>query len=254
MKDNFSQHSKSYSIYRPSYPKEVFEIIYSYLDKKQNAWDCGTGNGQVADKLAQDFEKVFATDISQNQIKNAVQKENIVYSIEQAENSSFKSDFFDLIIVAQAIHWFDFNKFYQEVSRTLKKEGVFVVLGYGKLEVNEKIDAIINKLYYDILGKYWDKERKYIDENYQTIPFPFKEVEQKKNKKLFNELEWTLENLIGYLNTWSAVKHYNNQNSSNLKNDAIEIIYQDLENAWKGKEVRTVKFPILLRIGTITNK
>ncbi|WP_291727473.1 class I SAM-dependent methyltransferase [Bernardetia sp.] len=104
MKDNFSDNSQNYAIYRPSYPKEVFEIIYSHIEGKKIAWDCATGNGQVANILAQDFEKVYATDISQNQLKNAVQKENIVYSVEQAEKSSFEDNSFDLITVAQAIH------------------------------------------------------------------------------------------------------------------------------------------------------
>lgn len=249
MKDNFSQNSKDYAIYRPSYPKEVVEIIYSLLENTQNAWDCGTGNGQIANELADVFANVFATDISQNQIKNAIQKPTIFYSIERAENSSFKDNFFDLIVVAQAIHWFDFDKFYKEVNRTLKKEGIFVVLGYGKLEIDEQIDKIIDKLYYDILGSYWDKERKYIDENYETIPFPFEEI--KHNKKIFNQLEWEVKDLIGYLKTWSAIKHYNNQNATNFEKNAVEIVFKELEKVWEHKQTKTVTFPILLRIGKI---
>ena len=247
MKDNFSHDSKNYSIYRPSYPDEVYRIIYSFLNEKQTAWDCGTGNGQVANQLATVFKTVFATDISRNQIKNAIQKKNIIYSIEEAEECSFDNDSFDLIVVAQAIHWFDFDRFYKEVKRILKEKGIFIVLGYGKLEINQEVDKIIDKLYYDILGNYWDEERKYIDENYETIPFPFEEV--KYNEKLYNKLEWTLENLIGYLNTWSAVKHYNKKHSGDSKKDVVEIIYQELRKIWKDNETKKIKFPILLRIG-----
>ena len=257
MKDNFSQNSENYLIYRPSYPEEVYNIICSCLETKQNVWDCGTGNGQVASRLAQDFETIYATDISQNQIKNAIQKENIIYLVEQAEHSSFEADFFDLIIVAQAIHWFDFEKFYQEVNRTLKKDGIFVILGYGKLEVDEEINKIIDRLYFDILGNYWDNERKYIDDNYQTIPFPFEEisildVQKTEKQELSHKPKWNVEQLIGYLNTWSAIKHYNKENALNEeKLNLIASIYQELREIWNDNQPKTVNFPTLFRIGKL---
>lgn len=176
MKDNFSKQSNQYAKYRPTYPNAFFEHLKGLMSTHENAWDCGTGNGQVAVQLANTFENVYASDISASQIANAPILRNVHYSIQAAEQTSFQDDFFDLIVVAQAIHWFDFEKFYDEVRRTAKDGALIVVIGYGRVEISPEIDAIVNHFYHDVIGKYWDAERRYIDENYQTIPFPFEEI------------------------------------------------------------------------------
>lgn len=114
IKDNFSNESDKYAKYRPTYPVEFFDYLSSIILKKQNAWDCGTGNGQIAFELSKFFDNVFATDISQSQLNNALQANNISYSVQAAEKTDFENQMFDLIIVAQAIHWFDFEQFFQK--------------------------------------------------------------------------------------------------------------------------------------------
>jgi len=247
MKDNFSTQSDKYAKYRPTYPSDLFELINSKVKNKRNAWDCGTGNGQVAYELAKTFDWVFATDISQSQIDNALKADNISYSAQPAEKTNFDNDLFDLIVVAQAIHWFDFDKFYAEVKRTAKESALICVVGYGKLEISEQIDNVIADFYDNAIGKYWDKERKYIDENYKTIPFPFDEIQ---TPNFVNIQHWTLEHLIGYLNTWSAVKHFIKQNNYN----PMEEWQKDIEQLWGNEQVKQVHFPLLLRIGRITTE
>lgn len=244
MKDNFSIDSDKYAKYRPTYPPDFYAYLNSIVPYKQTAWDCGTGNGQVAFELAKSFEKVYATDISQSQIANALQSDNICYTVQPAECTNFSNQMFNLVVVAQAIHWFDFEKFYKEVSRTVKENAVLCVIGYGKLEIDEKIDSIIEDIYSNTLGNYWDKERKYIDENYQTIPFPFSEI---KAPAFVNIQEWTLLHLIGYLNTWSAVKHFIKQNGYN----PVDQFISAMEEIWGKSETKQVRFPLLLRIGQI---
>lgn len=244
MKDNFSSQSDKYAKFRPTYPAAFFDYLNSIIPNKQNVWDCGTGNGQVAVELAKTFENVFATDISQSQIDNAVKKDNIVYSVQPAEKVDFDNQVFDLIVVAQSIHWFDFDKFYQEVKRTAKGKALLCIVGYGRIEISRQIDEIITNFYINIIGKYWDKERKYIDENYETIPFPFAEVDM---PNFVNEHQWNLEHLIGYLNTWSAVKHFIKYNGFN----PVEGLEIELRKHWKEGEIKEVKFPILLRIGRV---
>lgn len=246
MKDNFSSNSGNYAKYRPDYPQELFDYIGTLVKHKNCAWDCGTGNGQVAAKLAETFQNVMATDISANQLENAPRKPNISYSVQPAERTDFPDSFFDLIIVAQAIHWFDFEVFYKEVKRTAKPDAYLVATGYGLLNISPEIDAVILHFYDEIIGKYWDAERKYIDENYQTIPFPFEEIDV---PAMENRLEWTFDHLIGYLETWSAVKHYIRENQQN----PVELIRAALETAWGEEETRSVVFPLLLRIGKINS-
>lgn len=244
MKDNFSSQSDKYAKYRPAYPIHFFNYLNSIVPNKQNAWDCGTGNGQVAYELSKTFQNVFATDISQSQIDNALQADNIIYAVQPAEKTDFEDKQFDLIVIAQAIHWFDFEKFYSEVRRTAKENALICVAGYSRVEISEQIDSIITDFYTNIIGAYWDKERKYIDENYSTIPFPFKEIYP---PDFVNKLYWTFEHLIGYLNTWSAVKHYIKQNGNN----PVDKLQSRLKQQWKNDEIKEVCFPLLLRIGQI---
>jgi ubiquinone/menaquinone biosynthesis C-methylase UbiE len=243
-KDNFSVQSDQYAKYRPTYPDAFFEYLNSIIQNKQSAWDCGTGNGQVASELAKTFENVYATDISQSQIDNALQAENVFYSVQPAEKTNFEEGLFNLIIVAQAIHWFDFDAFYTEAKRTSAENALLCVIGYGRLKINQQIDDIITDFYINVIGKYWDKERKYIDENYETIPFPFEEI---KAPKFENQHLWTLEHLIGYLNTWSAVKHFIKQNGYN----PVEELQTKIAPFWKGNEVKKVIFPLLLRMSKL---
>ena len=244
MKDNFSTQSDQYAKFRPSYPDAFFEFLKSRIQGFELAWDCGTGNGQVAAELAGLFQQVYATDISQAQLDQAIQLPNINYSLQPAEQTNFPDQFFDLILVAQAIHWFDFERFYSEVRRTAKEGASLVVIGYGKIEVNATLDQVIGHLYHDIVGPYWDPERKYIDDRYQTIPFPFTEMD---TPKFEHRLHWNFDQLIGYLGTWSAVKHYEKANGIN----PVEAIRQELARAWGAVPGHNVEFPLLLRMGDV---
>lgn len=247
MKDNFSLHSSNYAKYRPTYPLDFFYYLNSLVLTKQKAWDCGTGNGQVAFELSKHFDHVFATDISQTQIDNAALANNIYYSVQPAERTNFTNNLFDLIIVAQAIHWFNFEQFYSEVSRVAKENALICVLGYGRIQVSEQIDSLINQFYTNVIGMYWDAERKYIDEEYKTIPFPFEEIAA---PDFVNTVNWSLQQLTGYINTWSAVKHFIKQNNYN----PVDTLHSNIEKIWGTQQFRKLQFPLLLRVGCIRNK
>ena len=241
MKDLFSTNSDNYKLYRPAYPDNLVKFICSLPKKHLLAWDCGTGNGQLAIKLAQVFSKIEATDISEKQLAEAVQSDNIHYTLLPAEKTHFEEHTFDLITVAQAIHWFQFDAFYAEVQRTLKPDGVLAVIGYDLCRVDDETDILINELYKNILGMYWDKERRFIDEKYQTIPFPFEEI-------YCPEFEmshaWNLQQFIGYLSTWSALKHFIDAHKIN----PLTELEKQLRSHWKD-ETKNVRFKILLRVG-----
>lgn len=109
------------------------------------------------------------------------------------------------------------------------------------ISIDEKLDEIIGHLYHDILKGYWDAERKYIDEKYNTICFPFKEIPS-PNFSITDS--WTFDQLTGYLNTWSAINIYKAERNQ----DPLEIIFDDLVKAWV-EEFKAIRFPVLLRIG-----
>lgn len=244
MKDNFSCHSDKYAKYRPTYPLELFEYINSIVPNKGTAWDCGTGNGQVAFELSKTFNQVFATDISQQQIDNAMQAENILYSVQPAEQTNFSNAQFDLVIVAQAIHWFDFEKFYTEVKRVAKPAALLCVIGYGLNTISKDIDKLVVDFYQNTIGKYWDEERNYLDDAYTTIPFPFEEIQ---TPTFSIKLHWTQKHFIEYLNTWSAVKHFIKHNNFNPVNDLQEHLAQH----WQANEEKEITFPLFLRVGKV---
>ena len=242
VKDIFSKQADLYARFRPTYPQELFDFILSLVTKRINAWDCATGNGQVASVLSKFFEHIDATDISEKQIKNATQIKNIAYAIERAEQTSFPDNKFDLITVAQAIHWLEFTGFYREVTRTLKPNGIFAVIGYHTPLVNSSINPIINRLESEILHTYWDEETKYVDEFYTTIPFPFTELQVPK----FNAVHhWTMEQLLGFLSSWSGVQHYIERNNEN----PVQFIAGEMKKYWNDRGQKEVTFPILLRVG-----
>lgn len=244
MKDNFSTQSDKYARFRPTYPDALFDCLLTLVPATSAAWDCGTGNGQVATQLATHFDTVFATDISRQQIDNAVAQPNIHYSVQPAEHTNFPDNAFDLITVAQAIHWFDFDAFYREAIRTLKNHGILAVIGYGRLQIVPPVDAVIMEFYRNIIGPYWDKERKYVDEDYRTIPFPYVDVPA---PDFTIDFQWTFDHLVGYLETWSAVKHYEKQNGQN----PVGQILPALRKAWGDADTRSGHFPVLLRIARI---
>jgi len=244
MKDNFSKNSSEYAQFRPKYSAELYRFLESLVQEKGAAWDCGTGNGQVAGELVNFFKRVEATDISQLQLDNTVKLSNINYSLQPAEKTNFPDNSFDLITVAQAIHWFDFSLFYKEVNRTLKPDGIIAVIGYGLLKSNEQTNDLINQFYRDIVGPYWDAERRYLDDGYRSIQFPFEEIQ---TPDLEMEFSWDFEHLIGYLKTWSAVKHFQIKHGYN----PVDTISGDLRSAFGERSV--VKFPLFLRVGKKSN-
>ena len=242
--NHFGEQSGNYLQFRPDYPANLYEFILSLVTERQLAWDCGTGNGQAAAILAEYFTDVIATDINEAQLAVAVKKNNISYYAWPAEKTEIKSGSVDLITIAQALHWFNFAAFYAEVKRVAKPKAIIAAWCYALIDIDPAINAIINKLYNDILGDhYWPKERRYIDEEYKTIPFPFIDIPS----PVFNiQKKINFEQLIGYLNTWSAVKEYAKQNGQN----PIELIYPELHKAW-GMKQRQVSWPIYLKTGWV---
>ena len=203
-KDHFSKQAADYATFRPKYSQELFDYLGSIAPSRQLAWDCGTGNGQAAVGLVGVFNRVIATDASENQIANAQQHERVEYRVAPAENSGIGSETIDLLMVAQALHWFDLDRFYEEARRVLKPGGVLAASAYNLLHIEPAIDEIVNQYYYEVVGPFWPPECRFV-EQFAGLPFPFYEIESAKFQMM---AQWNLEHLVGYLRTWSSTQRF----------------------------------------------
>lgn len=245
-KDYFSSHAQLYAAFRPTYPEELYQFIFDHVKEKSIAWDCATGNGQVAGFLSKHFKDVYATDISQQQLDNAIQADNIHYSLSPAEITTFPDNNVDLITVGQALHWFDLDKFYREVKRVSKPNGVLAVWGYSFLSISSTIDPLILDFYENTVGPYWDNARKLVEDSYRSIPFPFKEIQ---TPAFYNKFRWNLEQLEGYLTTWSSTQKYIRENNFN----PVIPLLEKIKPLWE-IEFQEITFPVFMRTGIIQSR
>jgi len=244
-KDLFSKQSDLYARYRPTYPKELYEYILSFVKRKDTAWDCATGNGQAAAVLADQFKKVIATDISAAQIDKAIRKENIEYSVCAAESTPFAENTFDLVTVAQAYHWIKWDEFRNEAVRVCKNKAVIAVwMYYNHTTGDKRIDDAVHDFYENVTKPYWDYERKYVEEKYSTVKFDYEPLPVKKFETI---LHWHREDLIGYISSWSAIQKMIKVND----HSPIPIIEEKIKILWPEGEVKKVSFPIYLKLGRV---
>lgn len=241
--DHFSIQSAQYAQYRPKYPDEVYAYLASIAPGHSLAWDCGTGNGQAAIGFAKYFDKVHATDASADQISLAYPHEKVEYRVEPAEHVSLSNSSVDLVTVAVAIHWFNFDEFYREVRRVLKPDGVIAVWTYNALEISPEIDELIHHYYHEIVGEYWPERIRYIEQRYETLPFPFEEIPP---PSFAMEISWNLMQLAGFLDSWSATQRYKAQKGQH----PLEVIWPKLRAAWGNEsEPHLIRWPLYFRIG-----
>jgi SAM-dependent methyltransferase len=192
--------------------------------------------------LAFVFDRVIATDASEKQIANAEPHQRVEYRVAPAENSGIESGTVDLIMVAQALHWFDLERFYAEARRVLKSGGVLAASAYNLLHINPAIDEVVNRYYYEVVGPFWPQERKLV-EQFGNLPFPFHEIDPPRFEMT---AYWNLDHLVGYLRTWSSTQRFITAKSS----DPLKQIMDELCAAWGVPEqTRKVIWPLTLRIG-----
>lgn len=244
-KDHFSGHASLYAQARPHYPDALFDWIASTAPSRGCAWDAGCGNGQASVALAQRFERVIATDPSAQQIGNAQRHPRIDYRVESGEYTSITDGSVDAITVAQALHWFDLPRFVAEVRRVAKPGALFAAWTYAGCSVAPGVDAVIARLYDDMLGAYWPPERKLVDEGYASLKLPFEPLQAPAFEM---RMEWNVEQLLAYLSSWSAAQRYRVATGR----DAVAEIADALRNAWGDPlQTRPVRWHLAMRTGKL---
>jgi SAM-dependent methyltransferase len=242
--DHFSGAAARYASHRPSYPSALFEWLASVAPDRGCAWDCGTGSGQAATRLADHFARVIATDPSVAQLAHAAQHPAVHYAAMTAEQAALATGSASLVTVAQALHWFDQPAFYAEARRALAPRGVLAVWSYGVLTLPDPtLDALVRRFHGETVGAYWPAERRLVDEGYEAIRLPFEPIGA---PGFAMTAEWTLDQLDGYLSTWSAVQRARAATGT----DPLPALIESMRPAWgRAGETRRVEWPLTLRLG-----
>jgi len=188
------------------------------------------------------FENVKSSDINGNQIKSGFKHNNIEYSVQNSEKTNYKDLSFDIVCVAQALHWFSSDKYYKEVNRILKEDGIFACWGYSFFKINNEIDKLINETIFDPILPYWAEENKLLWNNYSEIDFPFEKIEVPEIKMIET---WNKIELVEYIKTWSAYKRFIDNNN----NDIISNFLDTISGIWKDNEKLEVKMDFTLYCG-----
>lgn len=242
--DHFSGHAGDYARYRPTYPPELFDAVAALVTRHTLCWDAGTGSGQAAGGLAGHFAEVVATDASADQIAHAAPYEGVSYRVAAAENSGLEDASVDLVTVGQAVHWFDQERFFDEVRRVTVPGGAIAVWAYDLFTVDTHVDRVFHD-FHSSVESHWPQERALVARRYADLLLPFEEIPV---PPVTMTAEWDLERTLGYLSTWSAVKRC----AKETGRDPIAEFAPRLAAAWGDPAVpKTISWPLVLRAGRI---
>ena len=238
-KDHFSVQADAYERYRPDYPPALYAWLAGQAPARRMAVDVATGNGQAAIGLAPHFESVIAIEPSAAQLSQARPHARVEYRRERAEAMSLAPGSADLLVVAQAAHWFDWPAFVAECRRVLRPGGVLALWSYARIDVRPDIDRLIDDFSRDVVGPYWPRERRHVDEAYRELAVPFPAIETPHFEMCAH---WDVKSMLGYVGTWSAVQRYRARNG----HDPLALLTLPLEGAW-GSSRRRVAWPLVLK-------
>jgi ubiquinone/menaquinone biosynthesis C-methylase UbiE len=245
--DHFSSISSGYSAFRPRYPRALFEFLASTTPRHRLAWDCGAGSGQATVDLADFFEHVIGSDVSVQQIVRAPKHGRIDWLVSRAEFAPLAPRSVDLITVAQALHWFDHSRFNAEVRRVAALGASISAWTYAAPRMDGPVGEVLRRFMFETLGPYWPPERRYVDDEYRSIPFPF---DRTPAPSLMLEEHWNLAQVVGYMRTWSASTRYHAAHND----DPVTPVEGELGAVWgDAAQPRGISWPLIVIAGRVTS-
>lgn len=239
----FGNRASAYANFRPTYPQALFTWLAKHSPTHQRALDIACGTGQASRPLQRHFDQVLACDASLEQLR-AADLQGIDHFAAEACSLPLGDDSLDLIVVAQALHWFATPTFFSEARRLLKPQGLFCAWCYNLLRIDETLDPLIDDFYSNTLDGYWPAGRSSVDASYSDIQFPFARL---KPPDFAIEQHWNLDQLLGYLSTWSAVQKLHQASGR----DPLLELAPKLRKAWgDGQQGRFIRWPLHFLAGT----
>lgn len=234
----FGAGAGAYASFRPQYPDALFTWLAGHSPAHQRALDIACGNGQASRPLRQHFRRVLACDASVEQLRAADESQGIVLFAANADKQPLPDTSLDLIVVAQALHWFATPAFFAEVGRLLKPGSLFCAWCYSLMRIDREVDQLIDDFYQGTLAGYWPAGRASVDAGYSDILCPFPRIEPPPYAL---QAQWSLDHLVGYLRTWSAVQRWEQKNGR----DPVAALEPALRAAWGDiNQPRIIKWPL----------
>jgi SAM-dependent methyltransferase len=244
-RDHFAQVADGYAAHRPTYPEALVDFLAGAAPRRRLAWDAGCGSGQLTSRLVERFDRIVATDASAAQLARAQPHPRIEYRLARAEASGLPDGAADLVVAAQAAHWFDLPAYHAEVRRVAAPGALVAQTVYNLVEVGGAIDAAVRRFYDDVLRPYWPPERRHVETDYRALAFPFTRVD---TPTLEMRASWTLDHFIGYVRSWSGVRAMEKA----LGPGPTEALRTELAGLWGGAgATRPVRWPLTVRAGRI---
>lgn len=239
----FSGHASTYAAFRPTYPGALFEWLVRMAPGRAQAWDVGTGNGQVAVALASYFDAVQATDPSDSQLAAASEHPRVTYR-RATYDSGLPAASVQLVTVGQALHWFDLDAFFAELRRVLVPGGFFAAFAYVHSTVTPEVDAV-TRHYHDVTcAPHWAPEHHLIRAGYRAMPLPIAEVGAPPFEI---RSAMSLAQYLGFHRSWSAT-----QRLLAAGGELDVLAYERaVASAWGDAAARDVVWPMFVRAGTL---
>ncbi|KAK9110300.1 hypothetical protein Sjap_018360 [Stephania japonica] len=260
----FDKQAEVYLSVRPKYPREWFSMLSALTPHHSLAWDAGTGNGQAAIDVAEFYDQVIATDVSEAQISHSMPNPKVKYIHTPHSMSDDEliamfggEGMVDLVTVATAVHWFDLPRFYSVVKRLLRKpSGIIAVWSYRNFTVDDappSLELTMKRLF-ESAHPYWNQGISAVIDEYRTLPFPFESVGLgSEGAPLMLEMkqEASFEVCLRVIKSWSVISTAKEQGVDLLN----EGMVKELETAWGGTDViRTLNYKTFMLVGKVANQ
>jgi SAM-dependent methyltransferase len=240
----FEDNGERYARFRPGYPVELVKSLAGLTEGSDLALDVGCGSGQMTAMLAPHFKQVIGTDPSESQISQAETFDNIAYRQQSAEAIDLPDGSVDLVVSAQAAHWFDLKTFYKEARRVAREGAAIALVSYGIPCILASVNSVFQRGYWQDIHEFWPPERAQVETGYADLYFPFSSVSfpQHSYRKTL-----TLEQFVNYVTTWSA---YANA-CRNGERARFERFFDELRSVWPESEPREVVWPITVKAAAL---
>ncbi|MEO0602749.1 MAG: class I SAM-dependent methyltransferase [Myxococcota bacterium] len=233
-----------YARFRPTYPPELAQALADRVSSRGRAVDVGCGNGQLTVLLAPHFERVVGLDCSADQLAHAAEAPNVTYVRGSADTTGLPDRSADLVVAAQAAHWFDLPAFYAEVRRIGTAGAVVGLVSYGVPMLRDPLNGIFQRSYWQELHGFWAPQRRHVETGYADLPFAFAE---QTFPSFSIRRRLTVEEFLSYVTTWSA--YAKARREAGLA--GFDALFERLRTRWPADVVKEVEWPIAVRLARV---